>query len=140
MADGGFWGSPTGLGVVTGGANVLESLAARLFDTRDPERIKRLIAWMKERMGRDVISRGEQGRLSQQMFMAGAPERSRFAEGVNRRLDLDSGLAQQALMRNMASQRYAGDVELGLLNKRLTSQRDRTYMPTIAQLEAQIYG
>ena len=137
---GSFMESPTGLGIVTGGANVLAQLAGRLFDTRDPERIKRLIAYLQQRMGRDVISGGEQRNISNRLYYSRMPEFNRMGESVNQRLGLDSGLAQGELARGMQSQRFGFDADLAMKNRELTSQRDLGYSNILAQLESRLYG
>ena len=137
---GSFMESPTGLGIVTGGANLLAQLAGKLFDSSDPERIKRLIAYLQQRMGRDVISGNEQSSISNRLYMSRMPEFNRMGEGINRRLGLDSGLAQGELARGMQSQRFGFDADLAMKNKELTANRDLNYTNILAQLESRLYG
>lgn len=129
-----------GQAMIQGGSSLLSTLAGQIFGSKDPDRIKRFISYLTQRMGQDVISSGEQANISNRLYQSRMPEMNKYAESVNKRLGLDSGLAQQALATNMASQRYGTDAELALLNKRLTSQRDLSYMNSIAGLEGALYG
>lgn len=131
-----FLTSPLGLGAIQFGAGFAESLAKQIFGSGDRKRILRFAEMLKSRMGQDIIDPQRQRAIVQQLYNANAPERNRNAEMINKRLNLDSGVAQGELA-NQAQQSYAGLAgNLALQNESMKFNRDNQYQ----QMIQQIYG
>ena len=120
------------------GANIAGSLAESVLGSRDPERIKRLILFLRSRLGRGGISPERQTALGEQIFRGGAPGRQRFAEGVSKRLGLESGFAQRAIGERLGSERLKIGTDIALQGERQGFQSDQQILATIAQLEKAI--
>lgn len=124
--------------VIAGGASVIGSLAESVLNSRDPERIKRLIAFLRSRIGQGGIPQPEQARLSQQIFRSGSAARGRSTEAVNRRLGLESGFAQGEILRNLESDRFGASRDIALQSQRQGFQSDQANLALIARLEQAI--
>lgn len=126
-------------GVMAGG-DMLTSLANSIFNTRDTGRLKRLAEYLRSRMGRDVLPGGEQELMVQRNMAAMAPQLNQQAESIAKRSNLDSGVAQGALMDRIFPSQMAMRNDLAMKNIELSQGNDARIQALLAQIESAIAG
>lgn len=127
---------PLGYAGLSAGADFAESLAKRIFGSGDRNRILRFAAMLRSRLGTDVISPSRQREIVDRLYASSFGERNRLGESINRRLNLDSGVAQGALGEQAQGQLLGYGANLALENEQLKASRDSQYN----QLLTSIYG
>lgn len=129
-----------GAAAITGGGDFLTTLAGQLFNTRDTSRLERLAAYLKSRLGQQAIPQGEQELMATRSWASMAPQMNKYAESVGQRLNLDSGVAQGALMDRIWPTQMGIRNDLAMKNIELTGQNDARIQALLAQIESAIAG
>lgn len=115
-----------GASLINAGAGFAGSLADQIFKSGDVKRKERFLKWLQSRMGQDVMGQGEQDRIFSSLWRASQPQRNTMAEGIARRLNLDSGVAQGELANMNMSQEWGFRAQLAQLAAQMKAQRDNT--------------
>lgn len=133
--------NPTvGAAGIAAGGDLLTSLASAIFSSRDTGRLKRLAEYLRSRLGQSAISPAEQEGIVTRNQAAMAPQLNQYAEGLNRRLNLDSGVAQGVLADRIFPTQMALRNDLSMKNLEMTNQNDAQIRALLAQLESSIAG
>jgi hypothetical protein len=117
-----------GSALIAGGSELLGSLASRIFGSGDRKRLRRFDQFLQGQYGQEVFSPQDQQRIFGYLRKAQSPSFNFASQGINKRLGLDSGVAQGELARLMQSTEFGTRADLAQLGTRLRAQRDNTIL------------
>ena len=129
-----------GAAAITGGGDFLTSLASQIFNTRDTSRLERLAEYLRSRLGQQAIPQGQQELMATRSWASMAPQMNRQAEQIAQRTNLDSGVAQGALMDRIWPTQMGIRNDLAMKNLELNNQNDARIQALLAQIESAIAG
>lgn len=100
--------------VVAGAASAAGSLADKILGGGDRDRLERFIAFLRKRLDQGSGAQGAMSGLYADVQRSQMPEVQRYGEIVNKRLGLDSGVAQGDLMHRLVSTNAGIRANLGM--------------------------
>jgi hypothetical protein len=133
-----FFDTLGGASVISGLGGLAQSLAEFIFGSGRKRAIKKQIGSYQGQLGKDVMSPAEQEAIMAHLYRSMYPRFNQQAEGINKRLGLDSGVAQAELASGMQSTEAGLRGGLAQQNIQLRSQRDDQLRQLMASLTGQL--